>query len=282
MPKTIWPVAGAEVTETQIGIAGAGGRMGRALAAEIRSNASLKLIGGIDRPGAPAVGHDLGEIAGLGHLGVTIGDDPARLFTEAEVVIDFSAPAACPVHADLAAQAKTAYVVGTTGLKDRHFAALKAAAKHTAIVQAYNMSLGVALIASLVANLARTLDPSYDIEILEMHHRAKADAPSGTAILFGEAAAKGRGVLLNDVAVHQRHGLIGPRKPGQIGFASLRGGNVVGEHAVIFAADDELIELKHQATNRAIFARGAVRAALWAAKHKPGLYGMADVLGIER
>jgi 4-hydroxy-tetrahydrodipicolinate reductase len=270
----------AAVANVKIGILGAGGRMGVALARTVAATAGCALAGGVERPGAPAIGRDMGELAGIGAVGQVIGDDPLPLFAAADAVIDFTAPAALAAHAELAAQGKTAYDVGMTGLEPAHFAALEKAARHTAVVQSYNMSLGVNLVALLVRQVAAALDADFDIEIVEMHHRMKVDAPSGTALLFGEAAAQGRGVTLADVADRGRDGITGARRRGHIGFAALRGGNVVGEHSVIFAADDERVELSHKAGDRSIFARGAVRAAIWARGRGPGLYGMAEVLGL--
>jgi 4-hydroxy-tetrahydrodipicolinate reductase len=264
----------------KIGIAGAAGRMGLALARAASATAGAELAAGVEQPGSPAVGRDFGELAGLGRSGMAIGADALTLFAVADAVIDFTTPAACLVHAPLAAQGKTAYIVGTTGLEAKHRAALESAARHTAVVQSFNMSVGVNLLAALIAQVAATLDADFDIEIVEMHHRMKVDAPSGTAIMWGEAAAQGRGGKLTDLALRGRDGVTGPRPRGRIGFASLRGGNVVGDHTAIFAADNERIEITHKAADRAIFARGAVRAALWTRGRKPGLYTMADVLGL--
>lgn len=268
--------------DVRIGVIGAAGRMGQMLVRTVAATAGCRLAGGTERPGSPAIGKDLGETAGIGRVGIAIDDDPLPLFAEADAVLDFTAPAALLAHAELAAQGKTVYVVGTTGLEAAHFEALNKAARHTAIVQSFNMSVGVNLVEGLVRQVAAALDEDFDIEILEMHHRMKVDAPSGTAILFGEAAADGRKVKLADVADRGRDGITGARQRGHIGFASLRGGNVVGDHTVIFAADNERVELSHKAADRGIFARGAVRAALWARGRPPGLYNMADVLGFKR
>lgn len=270
---------GEVMTAVRIGIVGVGGRMGLALAREVANTSGAELAGGTERLGSPHIGKDLGALIGGSESGIKVIDDPAKLFAEADAVIDFTVPDALLQHAALAAQGKTAYIVGTTGLETEHFEALRKASHHCAIVQGYNMSLGVNLLASLVRQVAAALDESWDIEIVEMHHRMKVDAPSGTAILFGEAAALGRGVTLDKVADRGRDGITGQRKKGNIGFAALRGGNVVGEHTVIFAADHERIELSHKATDRGLFARGAVRAAIWAKGKQPGLYRMADVLG---
>lgn len=267
------------MAEISIGVVGIGGRMGITLARQVASTPGCRLAGGTERPGSPMLGRDIGEVTGLGPLGLAVTDDALPLFAGADAVIDFTSPAATRHHALLAAQGKTVLVIGTTGLEEEHFAALREAARHAPIVQGYNMSLGVNLVAGLVRQVAGLLDAEWDIEIVEMHHRMKVDAPSGTAILFGEKAAKGRGRELADLADRGRDGVCGPRQKGDIGFASLRGGNVVGEHTVIFAADNERVELTHRAADRGIFARGAVQAALWARGKPPGLYDMDDVLG---
>ncbi|HUO53553.1 MAG TPA: 4-hydroxy-tetrahydrodipicolinate reductase, partial [Rhodoblastus sp.] len=227
-----------------------------------------------------ALGRDAGELAGVGPLGVAIGDDPLAALLQADGVIDFTTPAATVDIAALAAQARIVHVVGTTGMTEDDLARLAAAARHAVIVRSGNMSLGVNLLAGLVEKVARTLGIDWDIEILEMHHRMKVDAPSGTALLLGEAAAKGRDMALADHSVRSRDGHTGARKAGDIGFATLRGGTVVGDHSVIFAGAGERLELTHRAEDRGIFARGAVRAALWGRGRKPGLYSMVDVLGL--
>lgn len=265
----------------KIGIVGIAGRMGQALVREVaRQQDGAVLVGGTERPGSNMLGRDPMALAGLEPGKLKIIDDPAQLFAEADAVIDFTSPAAVEQHAALAAQAKTAYILGTTGLEPEHFAALERAARHCAVVQGYNMSLGVNLLAGLVQQVASRLGDDWDIEIVEMHHRHKVDAPSGTAILLGESAARGRGVNFREQATLSREGITGARKPGTIGFATLRGGNVVGEHTAVFATEHERIELSHKATDRSIFSRGAVRAAIWARGQKPGLYSMKDVLGL--
>lgn len=261
-------------------VVGAGGRMGRMLIKSIAETDGVTLSGAIDQKGAPTLGKDAGVLAGLPALGVPVLDDPLPLFARADGVIDFSAPAATVQYAALAAQARIVHVVGTTGLGDEDMAKLEAAARHAVIIQSGNMSLGVNLLAGLVKKVAATLGEEFDIEIVEMHHRMKVDAPSGTALLLGEAAAEGRNVALKETRVSSRDGFTGPRKPGQIGFAALRGGTVVGEHSVIFAGVSERIELAHRAEDRGIFARGALRAAQWGRGRKPGLYSMTDVLGL--
>ena len=263
----------------KIGIAGAAGRMGRMLAAAVVETPGAELAGGLERGDHPALGTDVAAGAGLAACGGTIGDDAEALFAVANVVLDFTTPGTLLMLAPLAAGAGKAYVVGTTGLGDDHFAALAEAARSVPIVQAANMSIGVNLLLGLIAEAATALGPDYDLEIVEMHHRHKVDAPSGTALAFGEAAAAARGQRLADLSVRSRDGHTGKRPAGAIGFASLRGGDVVGEHQAIFAGDGERIELGHKASSRAVFARGAVRAALWTASRPPGLYGMRHVLG---
>jgi 4-hydroxy-tetrahydrodipicolinate reductase len=262
-------------------VVGAAGRMGQTLIRIIQETEGVRLSGAVERSGAAQLGRDAGELAGVGPLGVAIGDDPLSAFARAEGVLDFTTPAASVAFAGYAAQAHVAHVIGTTGCAPEHDAAIAAAARHAPIVKSGNMSLGVNLLGVLVARAARALDDGFDIEILEMHHRHKVDAPSGTALLLGEAAAAGRGVALADNSVRVRDGHTGPRKAGSIGFATLRGGSVVGEHQVILAGEGERIVLSHQAEDRTIFARGAVKAALWARHRKPGLYSMLDVLGLE-
>lgn len=268
------------MSAVRIGIVGIAGRMGQALVREIANTPGAAVGGGTERPGSEFLGKDPGLLAGVNAAGVTIIDDPAVMFGNVDAVLDFTVPALLPQHAALAAQGRTAYIVGTTGLEAEHFAALEKASHHCAVVQGYNMSLGVNLLAGLTRQVAASLGEDWDIEIVEMHHRMKVDAPSGTAILLGEMAALGRGKPLDKISDRGRDGITGARKKGDIGFAALRGGNVAGEHSVIFAADNERIELTHKATDRSIFARGAVRAAMWTHGKLPGLYRMADVLGL--
>ncbi len=237
------------------------------------------VAGGSERPGAAAIGSDVGVVAGLEPLGVAVTDDPRRLFAVADAMIEFTSPAATVAHAEMAAKSRTIHIIGTTGLDATQAAAVEKAARQTPIVWAPNMSLGVNLLLLLVEQVARALAPEWDAEVLEMHHRHKVDAPSGTALALGRAIAGGRGVAFEGAARRTRDGQTGARPRGEIGFAALRGGDVVGEHSVIFAADGERIELSHRATSREIYARGAVRAALWAQGKKPGLYRMRDVLG---
>jgi 4-hydroxy-tetrahydrodipicolinate reductase len=261
-------------------VVGAAGRMGRMLVKSISETEGCKLAGAVEREGSIALGQDAGLLAGVGKLNVEITPDPRPVFNDADGVLDFTSPAATVEFAELAAQAGIVHVVGTTGLSDADFNSLREAARRARIVQSGNMSLGVNLLAALVRKVAQTLGEDFDVEILEMHHRMKVDAPSGTALLLGEAAAEGRGVALKDNAVRSRDGHTGARRAGDIGFATLRGGSVVGDHTVIFAGQGERIELAHKAEDRALFARGAVRAALWAQNKAPGYYTMADVLGL--
>jgi 4-hydroxy-tetrahydrodipicolinate reductase len=268
------------MAEIAIGVTGCGGRMGRMLVAEIHGTAGCRIAGGIEAKGSAVIGRDLGELAGLGGLGIVAEDDPQKLFAASDVVVDFTAPAATAAHVAIASSVRKPLVIGTTGLEPAHEAAIAAASKTIAIVRAPNMSLGVNLLLGLVRQAATLLGDEYDIEIVEMHHRHKVDAPSGTALALGREAAAARGIDLAAKSQRVRDGLTGPRRRGDIGFAALRGGDVAGDHVVIFAGDGERIELTHRAGSRQIFARGAVRAARWAAGKPPGLYGMKDVLGL--
>lgn len=270
-----------ETGEMGLVVVGAAGRMGQALIRAIHTIPGARVAGAIERAGSPHIGKDAGELAGVGRLEVAIGDDPLPAFAKADGVLDFTTPAATVEFAGYAAQARIAHIIGTTGCSAEDNARIAAAARHATIVKSGNMSLGVNLLAVLVEQAARALDADdFDIEILEMHHRHKVDAPSGTALLLGEAAAAGRGVALAGNDVRVRDGHTGVRKSGSIGFASLRGGSVVGDHSVVLAGTGERITLAHHAEDRAIFARGAVKAALWARGRKPGLYSMRDVLGL--
>jgi 4-hydroxy-tetrahydrodipicolinate reductase len=263
----------------RVGIAGCAGRMGQMLLKLLINVPGVLVVGGTERRGSHVLGRDLGALAGVDPLGITISDNPEPLFDHADVVVDFTSPAATAIHAGLAAKSGTAHVIGTTGVDSDQHAAIARAAQRVPIVMASNMSLGVNLLEQVVEEVARILDTDWDIEIVEIHHRQKVDAPSGTALMLGEAAARGRQVSLRRVARRGRDGQAGPRAKGEIGFAALRGGDVVGDHTVIFAADGERIEIVHKASNREIFARGAVKAVLWAAGKQPGLYSMKDVLG---
>ena len=262
-----------------IGIIGCAGRMGRALVQQVLDTSGCALAGGTEQPG-PAVGQDLGALIGADPAGVVVGSDPAALFAVSDAVIDFTLASVTAGHAALAGAHKKAFVLGTTGLDAAAKDVVAKAARSAAVVHAPNMSVGVNVLFALTEKVAATLGNDYDIEIVEMHHRHKVDAPSGTALGLGEAAAKGRGVKLADVARRTRDGHIGARSAGEIGFATMRGGDVVGDHTVVFAADGERIEIGHKAASRTIFARGAVRAALWTQGKPPGLYSMRDVLGL--
>ncbi|MDR7033758.1 4-hydroxy-tetrahydrodipicolinate reductase [Mesorhizobium sp. BE184] len=262
-------------------VVGAAGRMGRTLIQIIQATPGATLVGAIEHAGSPHVGKDAGELAGVGPLGVVISDDPLPAFAKADGVLDFSTPAASVEFAGYAAQARIVHVIGTTGCSDDDNARIAAAGRHATIVKSGNMSLGVNLLSVLVEQAARALDAAdFDIEILEMHHKHKVDAPSGTALLLGEAAAAGREIQLAEKSVRVRDGHTGAREAGTIGFATLRGGSVIGEHSVLLAGLGERVTLSHHAEDRAIFARGAVKAALWAQGRKPGLYSMRDVLGL--
>jgi 4-hydroxy-tetrahydrodipicolinate reductase len=268
------------MSDMKIAVLGAAGRMGQALTRVLAETPGCTVAGGIETKGSPAVGRDIGEVAGLEPLGVAITDDPLPVFAHVECVLDFTLPASTVGFAALSGQARIIHVIGTTGLSPTDEAKIEAAARHATIVKAGNMSQGVNLLAVLTAQVARALGPEFDIEILEMHHRHKRDAPSGTSLMLGRAAAEAREVSLEQRGVKVRDGDVGPRREGDIGFAALRGGDVVGEHRVIFAGPGERIELAHIATDRGIFARGAVKAALWARGKEPGLYSMRDVLGL--
>jgi 4-hydroxy-tetrahydrodipicolinate reductase len=263
-----------------IAVVGASGRMGRTLIRAVEEAPGVYLSGVTDRPGHAWIGQDLGRMMGGAETGVIVEDDPLEVFARSQAVLDFTTPAATMLHAELAAQARLTHVVGTTGLKRAQLERLAAAARHAVIVRAGNMSVGVNLLTVLTRKVAEVLGTDYDIEIVEMHHRGKVDAPSGTALMLGEAAAAGRRVNLADAAERGRDGITGPRGEGAIGFASLRGGDMVGEHEIIFAGPGERVVLRHVATDRQLFARGAVRAALWGHDQEPGLYDMLDVLGL--
>ncbi len=261
-------------------VTGASGRMGQMLIKTVTESGRARLVGCIERPGHAWIGRDIGEAMGGAAQGVVVTDDALEAFSRAQAVIDFTSPEASLGFAALAAQARAVHVIGTTGFTPDQIARLEPAARHAVIVRAGNMSLGVNLLVELTRKIAEALDEDFDIEIIETHHRMKVDAPSGTALMLGEAAAAGRGVTLDEVAARGRDGITGARKRGEIGFAALRGGDVVGEHDVIFAAAGERIVLRHIATDRAIFARGALKAALWGLDQNPGEYSMKDVLGL--
>lgn len=262
----------------RIGIVGCAGRMGRMLTREAVA-AGARVVGGTERPGSPEIGRDLGVLAGLEPLGAPVQDDVDALFAASDVVLDFTVPAATALHAETALRHRAALVIGTTGLDAEIEARIDRAAERVPVVAAANFSVGVNLLTALVERAAAVLGPDYDIEIVEMHHRHKVDAPSGTALALGRAAAAGRGAALEEVWVKSRDGFTGPRERGAIGFATLRGGDVVGDHTVLFAGEGERIELGHRASDRGVLAKGAVRAGLWTAGRPAGRYSMRDVLG---
>ncbi len=261
-------------------VTGASGRMGQMLVRTILDSDQARLVGAVERPGKPWIGRDLGQAMGGASLGITVTDDAVGAIAGAQAVIDFTSPAATVAFAELAAQARAVHVIGTTGLEPADLARIKAAARHAPIIRAGNMSLGVNLLVGLTRKVAAALGEDWDIEVVEAHHNRKVDAPSGTALMLGEAAAEGRGQSLDDLRTPAREGITGAREKGSIGFSAIRGGDIVGEHDVIFASTGERVILRHVATDRAIFARGALRAALWGQDKGPGEYDMADVLGL--
>jgi 4-hydroxy-tetrahydrodipicolinate reductase len=265
---------------TRIGVIGCAGRMGRMLIADIAATEGCELAGGAAKPGSTAVGQDLGELAGVGRVGIAATGDARQVLRDSDVAIDFTSPEATASHAALAAELGRPIVIGTTGLSGEQESAIRRAAERVPVVWAANTSLGINLLLGLVEQVAARLGPEWDIEIVEMHHRGKVDAPSGTALTLGRTAAAARGAVFDEVAQRGRDGITGPRKAGAIGFAALRGGDNIGEHHVIFAGLGESLELTHRATNRAIYAKGAVRAACWLVTRPPGLYGMKEVLGL--
>ena len=268
------------MTDMRIAVMGAAGRMGRELVRAVHTTPGCSVAGGAEMAGSASIGADVGMLAGVGALGLTVTGDAKDLFSRSDAVIDFTSPAATAGFAGLAACAGIVHVIGTTGFNEAQSAAVGEAARRATIIKAGNMSLGVNLLTAITRKIAQALDEDFDIEIVEMHHKRKVDAPSGTALMLGEAAAAGRGIDLKGRSVRARDGHTGERRRGDIGFATLRGGDVVGDHTVIFAADGERIEITHRASDRSIFARGAVKAALWGRGKSPGLYTMMDVLGL--
>ncbi len=264
----------------RLAVAGAAGRMGRAITQVLLQTDGVDVAGGLEAKDSPHIGQDMGTLVGAAAIGAAITDDPQALLASVDGVIDFTTPETSARLTALAAQAGAVHVVGTTGFSPQQEKAFEDSARHIPVVKAGNMSLGVNLLVALTRKVAALLGEEFDVEIVEMHHRHKVDAPSGTALMLGRAAAQGRGIALEDNAVYCREGHTGPRPDGVIGFATLRGGTVVGDHTVIFAGPEERIELTHRAGSREIFARGAVKAALWAQGQKPGLYSMLDVLGL--
>ena len=268
------------MSDMRLIVAGAGGRMGRALTRVIAETPGAILSGALEAPGSELLGKDAGVLAGLPANGVLLSADLWSLSAGADGILDFTVPRATIANVAIAAERGLIHIIGTTGLSISDDAVIQSVTSRATVVKSGNMSLGVNLLAALVKRVAQSLDQDFDIEILEMHHRAKIDAPSGTALMLGEAAAAGRGVALGQHSARGRDGQTGARKRGDIGFASLRGGSVTGDHSVIFAGAMERIELTHRAEDRTMFAQGAIKAALWARGKKPGLYSMADVLGL--
>ncbi len=264
----------------KIGILGCSGRMGRNLLKEVISTDGCFLSGGLSKAESDFIGYDLGLLAGLDNLGITVSDDVESFVSEADVIIDFTTPASTMNCLELTSRLNTAHIIGTTGLSGEQISNIENYAKKIPIVHSHNMSMGINILSNLVEQVARTLDDSFDIEIVEMHHKHKVDAPSGTALTLGKAAADGRNIALHDVARKTRDGQIGERETGEIGFSTIRGGDVIGDHTVIFAGNGERIELTHKASNRSIYASGAVRAAIWIEGKSSGLYSMKDVLGL--
>jgi len=261
-------------------INGVSGRMGQMLVKLVNESKVMRLVGALERADHEWLGRDVGTALGGAQMGVLVTDDALGAMAKAQAVIDFTTPAATIAMVELAAQARAVHVIGTTGLTDDDLVKLQAAARHAVIVRAGNMSLGVNLLVQLTKKVAAALDEDFDIEIIEAHHKHKVDAPSGTALMLGQAAAEGRGVDLEAVRDSGRDGITGARKRGDIGFTAIRGGDIVGEHDVLFAGEGERIVLRHMATDRAVFARGAIKAALWGQGRKPGEYDMLDVLGL--
>ena len=265
---------------TKMGVVGCGGRMGRMLVAEIAASEGCALAGGCAKAGSGYINQDIGELAGVGRLGISVGDDIEKLIRDSDVVIEFTTPGATATHAAQAAGLGKAMVIGTTGLSADEGDRVQQAARRVPIVWAPNMSLGINLLLGVVEEVSRRLRPDWDVEIMEMHHRGKVDAPSGTALALGHAVATGRGVEFEEVQQRGRDGITGPRRVGDIGFAALRGGDAVGDHYVVFAGAGERLEVIHRATSRSIYAKGAVQAARWVVGRQPGLYGLKEVLSL--
>ncbi len=263
----------------KIGIVGITGRMGKSVARLVIENEITDVAGGITKSDDELLGKDIGQILGLEKLGVEISDDLDDLFQKSDVIIDFSTPDITLSCANLAAKHKKTLVSGTTGLKEEEKQKLVKSANDTVIIWSSNMSIGINLLFNLSQEVAQILHDDYDVEILEMHHNQKVDAPSGTALSLGEAVAKGRNLDFGEVSRKTRDGIIGKREKNEIGFASLRGGDVIGDHSVIFAGNGERIELTHKASNRDIYARGAIRAAIWSQGKDNGFYSIRDVIG---
>ncbi|MGI9307644.1 MAG: 4-hydroxy-tetrahydrodipicolinate reductase [Gammaproteobacteria bacterium] len=264
----------------RVAVFGATGRMGAAVVRALNASAEAELSGALTVPGDANVGKDAGSLAGVGELDVPVSDDPQRVLQGADVAIDFTLPAAFAGNLAASLEADCPLVMGTTGLDESQQQALETAGERVAVVYGRNMSVGVNVFTELARQATRYLGPDWDVEISESHHRFKVDAPSGTALQIGEAVAAERGQKLQDVADIGRKGDTGPRAPGAIGFSSIRAGSLVGEHSLLLAGENELLELRHVATDRAAFADGALRAARWVSGRPAGLYSMGDVLGI--
>ena len=261
-------------------VAGAGGRMGGRIIAMINETEGIELSAAFEHPDSPAVGKDAGEVAGVGSLGVTIQDSIDKVIDQGDVIIDFTFHEATIKHAEKAAEAARAMVIGTTGFSNEEKARIEELSAKFPCVLAPNMSVGVNLLYKLLETTARVLGDDYDVEIVEAHHRMKKDAPSGTALQLGRVVAKALGRDFDEVAVYERHGMIGERSKQEIGIQTIRGGDIVGEHTVFFCGIGERIEITHKASSRDTFAKGAVRAAKWVADKGPGFYSMQDVLGL--
>ena len=261
-------------------VLGASGRMGRAVLRCIAEAPDIEVTGAVTETTDPALGRDAGEACGIGALGVMLSDDPGSGLRDAQVAIDFTLPSATEANVAACVQTATALVVGTTGLGPGQVQAIETAAATIPLVYGRNMSVGMNVFIDLVGRASKALGGDYDVEITEAHHRRKVDAPSGTALALGERVAQARGQSLEALAVYARHGQVGPRAPGTIGFSVIRAGHIVGNHSVLFCGPEEAVEFVHRAADRASFARGALRAARWAAGRGPGLYSMADVLGL--
>ncbi|MBI5261485.1 MAG: 4-hydroxy-tetrahydrodipicolinate reductase [Bradyrhizobium sp.] len=268
------------MSDMRLIVAGAGGRMGRALTRAMAETEGAVLVGALEAPGSHLLGKDAGVLAGLPANGIQLSADLWSMSAEADGILDFTVPAATIANVAIAAERGLVHVIGTTGLSASDEAVIRSVTNRAVVVKSGNMSLGVNLLAALVKRAAQALGENFDIEIVEMHHRAKVDAPSGTALMLGDAAAAGRGISLEQHSARGRDGLTGPRRTGDIGFASLRGGTAAGDHSVIFAGPFERLTLSHHAEDRILFAHGALKAALWAHGKAPGFYSMADVLGL--
>ena len=265
----------------RIAVTGAAGRMGKSIINVIKDTAGAELAGAVERHDHPDIGKDEGEILGCGKLGVKITENFEKVIKKADCVIDFTLPEATMHYLDIALENDVAMVIGTTGFSHQQRERLKEVGSKMKIVAAPNMSVGVNLLLKVVSDIAKVLDSSYDVEIVEAHHRLKKDAPSGTAMRFAEVLAYSLNRNLEKVAVYERHGIIGERKSEEIGIQTIRAGDIVGDHTIIFGGLGERIEITHRAQSRETFARGAVRAAMWLVKQPKGLYDMQDVLGLK-